>query len=184
VGENVPFSTGTTVTSATTTTSVERKDVGIKLKITPQISEGDYVRLKIEQEISAVKNDKGQAVDLVTTTRTAKTSIVVKDKETVVIGGLIQDSEEDVINKVPFLGDIPGLGWLFKTKTKTRKKTNLLILLTPTIIKEGADLTSVSSSQRNTFGDAAKKEGPVDVQKEIEGKDFKPGNGAKEIKRK
>jgi len=184
VGENVPFSTGTTVTSATTTTSVERKDVGIKLKITPQVSEGDYVRLKIEQEISAVKNDKGQAVDLVTTTRTAKTSIIVKDKETVVIGGLIQDSEEDVINKVPFLGDIPGLGWLFKTKTKTRKKTNLLILLTPTIIKEGADLTSVSSSQRNTFGDAAKKEGPVDVQKEIEGKDYKPENGAKEIKRK
>ncbi len=184
VGENVPFSTGTTVTSATTTTSVERKDVGIKLKITPQISEGDYVRLKIEQEISAVKNDKGQAVDLVTTTRTAKTSVIVKDKETVVIGGLIQDSEEDVINKVPFLGDIPGLGWLFKTKTKTRKKTNLLILLTPTIIKEGADLTSVSSSQRNTFGDAAKKEGPVDVQKEIEGKDYKPENGTKEIKRK
>jgi general secretion pathway protein D len=184
VGENVPFSTGTTVTSGTTTTSVERKDVGIKLKITPQISEGDYVRLKIEQEISAVKNDKGQAVDLVTTTRTAKTSIVVKDKETVVIGGLIQDSEEDVINKVPFLGDIPGLGWLFKTKTKTRKKTNLLILLTPTIIKEGADLTSVSTSQRNTFGDAAKKEEPVDVQKEIEGKDFKPVTGAKEMKRK
>jgi general secretion pathway protein D len=184
VGENVPFSTGTTATSGTTTTSVERKDVGIKLKITPQISEGDYIRLKIEQEISAVKNDKGQAVDLVTTTRTAKTSVIVKDKETVVIGGLIKDSEEDVINKVPFLGDIPGLGCFFKTKTKTRKKTNLLILLTPTIIKEGADLTSVSSSQRNTFGDAAKKEEPVDVQKDIDGKDFKPANGTKEMKRK
>jgi len=183
VGENVPFSTGTTVTSSTTTTSVERKDVGIKLKITPQISEGDYVRLKIEQEISAVKSDKGDAVDLVLTTRTAKTSVVVKDKETVVIGGLIQDSEEDVIDKVPFLGDIPGLGWFFKTKTKTRKKTNLLILLTPTIIKEGADLTSVSSSQRNTFGEASKNEEPVDVQKEIEGKDFKPANGTKEMKK-
>lgn len=184
VGENVPFQGSTTQNTVTTTTSIERKDVGIKLKITPQISEGDYIRLKIEQEISAVKNDKGQAVDLVTTTRSAKTNIVIKDKETVVIGGLIQDSDEDVINKVPFLGDIPGLGWLFKTKTKAHKKTNLLILLTPSIVRDAADLASVSSSQRNMFGEAAKKVEPVDVQKVIEGKDFKPANGTKGIERK
>jgi general secretion pathway protein D len=184
VGENVPFTGATTISSGVSTTSVERKDVGIKLKITPQISEGDYIRLKIEQEISAVKSDKGQAVDLVTTTRSAKTNVVIRDKETIVIGGLIQDSDEDVISKVPFLGDIPGLGWLFKTKTKTRKKTNLLILLTPSIVRDAADLASVSSSQRNTFGEAAKKVEPVDVQKEIEGKDFNPANGAKGIERK
>ena len=184
VGENVPFQGSTTQNTVTTTTSIERKDVGIKLKMTPQISEGDYIRLKIEQEISAVKNDKGQAVDLVTTTRSAKTNIVIKDKETVVIGGLIQDSDEDVISKVPFLGDMPGLGWLFKTKTKTRKKTNLLILLTPSIVRNAADLASVSSTQRNTFGEAAKKIEPVDVQKEIEGKDFKPMNGVKEMEGK
>ena len=76
--------------------SVERKDIGINLKIKPQISEGDYIRLDINQEISAVKDSKGQAIDLVTTKRSAKTSIVVKDKETVVIGGLIQDSEEEI----------------------------------------------------------------------------------------
>ncbi len=170
VGENVPFQGAATQSTFGTTQSVERKDIGINLKIKPQISEGDYIRMDINQEISAVKNDKGQAVDLVTTKRSAKTSIVVKDKETVVIGGLIQDSEEENIQKVPFLGDIPGLGWLFKTKSKIRKKTNLMILLTPHIIKDAADLATVSDGQRTKFGDAAKNRDTVDVQKVITGK--------------
>jgi len=167
VGENVPFAGGTTQSTFGTTQSVERKDIGINLKIKPQISEGDYVRMDINQEISAVKNDKGQAVDLVTTKRSAKTSIVVKDKETVVIGGLIQDSEDVNVQKVPFLGDIPVLGYLFKTTTKTRRKTNLMILLTPHIVKDASDMGLVSDVQRLNFGDAAKNVGKVDVQKEI-----------------
>ena len=114
VGENVPFQGSATQSTIGTTTSVERKDIGINLKIKPQISEGDYIRMDINQEISAVKDSKGQAIDLVTTKRSAKTSVVVKDKETVVIGGLIQDTEEETVSKVPFLGDIPLLGWLFK----------------------------------------------------------------------
>lgn len=170
VGENVPFRGATTQSAISEITSVERKDVGINLKIKPQISEGDYIRMDINQEISAVKNDRGQAIDLVTTKRSAKTSIVVKDKETVVIGGLIQDSEEETIEKVPFLGDIPGLGWLFKTKTKTRNKTNLMILLTPHIVKDEVDMAAVSAGQRVIFGEAAKNVKPVDVQKEISGK--------------
>ncbi len=170
VGENVPFQGSATQSTIGTTTSVERKDIGINLKIKPQISEGDYIRMDINQEISAVKNDKGQAIDLVTTKRSTKTSIIVKDKETVVIGGLIQDTEDENIQKVPFFGDIPGLGWLFKTKTKTRKKTNLMILLTPRIVKDAEDLTSVSADQRLKFGESAKKVEPVDVQKEISGK--------------
>jgi general secretion pathway protein D len=172
VGENVPFTGATTLlgSAGLPQTSVERKDIGINLKIKPQISEGDYIRMDINQEISAVKNDKGQAVDLVTTKRSAKTSIVVKDKETVVIGGLIQDSEDVNVSKVPFLGDIPGLGWLFKTTTKSRKKTNLMILLTPHIIRDAADLAAVSDDQRVKFGEAAKRTEPVDVQKEISGK--------------
>jgi len=89
VGENVPFQGQSTQSTIGTTTSVERKDIGINLKIKPQISEGDFIRLDLSQEISAVKNDKGQAIDLVTTKRSTKTSIVIKDKETVVIGGLI-----------------------------------------------------------------------------------------------
>ena len=170
VGENVPFQGSSTQNTGFVTTSVERKDIGINLKIKPQISEGDYIRMDINQEISAVKNDRGQAIDLVTTKRSAKTSIIVKDKETVVIGGLIQDQESETISKVPFLGDIPGLGWLFKTKNKVRKKTNLMILLTPHIVKDSADLAAVSDTQKEQFGEAARKTEPVDVQKEIAGK--------------
>lgn len=170
VGENVPFQGSSTVTTGFQTTSVERKDIGINLKIKPQISEGDYIRMDINQEISAVKDSKGQAIDLVTTKRSAKTSIVVKDKETVVIGGLIQDSEEESVSKVPLLGDIPLLGWLFKSKSKTRKKTNLMILLTPHIVKDAADLAEMTRTQRESFGETVNKSETVDVQKEISGK--------------
>jgi len=170
VGENVPFKGASTQSTFGATESVERKDIGINLKIKPQVSEGDYIRMELYQEISAVKNDKGQAIDLVTTKRSAKTSVVVKDKETIVIGGLIQDSEDTSVDKVPFFGDIPGLGWLFKTSTKTRKKTNLIILLTPKIVKDDTDLATISSEQRVLFGDAAKDMGPVDAQKIINDK--------------
>jgi general secretion pathway protein D len=170
VGENVPFQGAATQSTFGTTQSIERKDIGINLKIKPQISEGDYIRMDINQEISAVKNSKGEAVDLVTTKRSAKTSIVVKDKETVVIGGLIQDSEEETVNKVPLLGDIPLLGYLFKTKSKARKKTNLMILLTPHIVKDADDLAEMTRIQRESFGESAKKIEPVDVQKEISDK--------------
>jgi general secretion pathway protein D len=170
VGSNVPFQGSSTISSGLSTTSIERKDVGITLKIKPQISEGDYIRLDLSQEISAIGATitvGNGATDRITTKRSAKTSIVVKDNETVVIGGLIQDQDEDVVTKVPFLGDIPGLGWLFKTKSKTKTKTNLMILLTPRIVKDNADLATISDSQRAKFGDAAKKVEPVDVQKEI-----------------
>ncbi len=170
VGENVPFQSGTTQ-STITTTSVERKDVGINLKLKPQISEGDYIRLDINQEISAVKDTikvGADTTDRTTTKRSAKTSIVVKDKETIVIGGLIQDQDQETIKKVPILGDIPGLGWLFKTKEKSRTKTNLIILLTPKIIKDSSDLATVSTSQRIEFKDAAKKYDPIDVSQSIQ----------------
>ena len=170
VGENVPFQGSATQSNFGTTQSIERKDIGINLKIKPQISEGDYIRMDINQEISAVKDSRGQAVDLVTTKRSAKTSVVVKDKETVVIGGLIQDTEEETINKVPLLGDVPLLGWLFKTKSKVRKKTNLMILLTPHIVKDAADLAEMTRNQRELFGESSKKSEAVDVQKEISGK--------------
>ena len=170
VGENVPFQGAATQSTFGTTQSIERKDIGINLKIKPQISEGDYIRLDINQEISAVKDSRGQAVDLVTTKRSAKTSVVIKDKETVAIGGLIQDTEEETVSKVPYLGDIPLLGWLFKTKSKVRKKTNLMILLTPHIVKDAADLAEMTQIQRQSFGESTGKSEPVDVQKEISGK--------------
>ena len=170
VGENVPFQGSATQSTIGTTTSVERKDIGINLKIKPQISEGDYIRMDINQEISAVKDSKGQAIDLITTKRSAKTSVVVKSNETVAIGGLIQDTEEETVSKVPLLGDIPLLGWLFKTKSKVRKKTNLMILLTPHIVKDADDLAEMTRIQRQTFGETSKNTGAVDVQKEISGK--------------
>ncbi len=171
VGENVPFKASATQSTFGTTESVERKDIGINLKIKPQISEGDYIRMDINQEISAVKDTATTgAIDLVTTKRSAKTSVVIKDNETVVIGGLIQDKENETITKVPLLGDIPLLGWLFKSKTKKRSKTNLMILLTPHIVKDAADFAEMTRIQRQTFGETANKTDAVDVQKEISGK--------------
>jgi general secretion pathway protein D len=169
VGENIPLQGGSTQTAVGTTTNIERKDVGIILKIKPQISEGDYIRMDISQEISLVKKDKGQAVDLVTTKRSTKTNVVIKDKDTVVIGGLIQDTEEDLVVKTPFFGDIPGLGWLFKTTQKLRKKTNLIILLTPQIVKDSADLKTITENQKIIYDKDARDAGPVDVRRGIAG---------------
>lgn len=173
VGENVPFGGASTVSSGISTTSVERKDVGISLKLKAQISEGDYIRLDINQEISDVSGSVTVGTgsnEITTTKRSAKTNVVVKDNESVVIGGLIKDRDQEIVNKVPLLGDIPLLGWLFKTKSTVRKKTNLMIMLTPHIVKDAADLAEMTRSQRQSFGDATKKTEPVDVQKEITGK--------------
>ena len=166
VGENVPFITGTNLSSTgLSQQSIDRKDTGITLKITPQITEGEYVKLDIYQEISAVKDalNKGAAADITTTKRSAKTSVVVKDKETVVIGGLIQDSDTETVNKIPLLGDIPLLGYLFKTKSTERKKTNLMILLTPRIIKGAEELTDVTGRQKEVFGESVKSDKPFDI---------------------
>jgi general secretion pathway protein D len=172
VGENVPFVTSSTSynTGVAQTSNIERKDTGITLKITPQISEGEYVKLDIYQEISAVKDalNKGAAADITTTKRSAKTSVVVKDNQTIVIGGLIQDSDTETITKVPFLGDIPGLGWLFKTSSKERKKTNLLILLTPRIMKGAEEIADVTGRQKESFGSEIKSNKPFDLKMNLE----------------
>jgi len=170
VGENVPFLTQTNLSSTgLSQQSIERKDTGITLKITPQITEGEYIKLDIYQEISAVKSSKGQATDLVTTKRSAKTSVVVKDTDTVVIGGLIQTRDEDNISKIPVLGDIPLLGYLFKTKTTQRTKTNLMIMLTPKIIRNAQDMADVSKQQRNKFEGAVSADKKIDLERELKG---------------
>jgi general secretion pathway protein D len=172
VGENVPFRGSITFNASLTNSpqqSIERKDTGITLRLTPQISEGEYVKMDIYQEISAVKDatSVGAAADITTTKRSAKTSVVVKDKDTMAIGGLIQDRDQDTVSKVPILGDIPLLGWLFKTKSTTRQKTNLLILLTPQIIKDTKDLAEVSQQQRMKFNDSARKNAPLNIPAEL-----------------
>lgn len=169
VGENVPFITSNTSynTGTAQTSNVERKDTGITMKITPQISEGEYVKLDIYQEISAVKESKGQATDLVTTKRSAKTSVVVKDKDTVVIGGLIQEQMQETVDKIPLLGDIPLLGWLFKTKHMERTKTNLMIVLTPRIVRGAQEMSEVSGHQRQKFDEAVLLDQPFTLDKEL-----------------
>lgn len=153
VGENVPF-----VTSRAQTTSgqpletIERKDVGIKLKLTPQVNESDFVKLKIFQEISNVKETPLQgASDLITTKRSAETTIVAKDNQTVAIGGLIKDNEYDIASKVPCLGDIPLLGILFRYTEKRKEKTNLLIFLTPRIVRDAEGIEAITREKRENM---------------------------------
>jgi len=149
VGQNVPFTTGQTQNATTGAgtifNTVERQDVGIKLAITPQISSDDNVRLEIKQEISdVVQASFLNPTGLVTNKRSANTTVVVKDHETMVIGGLIRDNLTTSETKVPFLGDIPLLGWLFKFKSSKMEKTNLMIFITPYIIKNEQDAEAIT----------------------------------------
>ncbi|MDO8784814.1 MAG: type II secretion system secretin GspD [Syntrophales bacterium] len=157
VGENIPMISKRerdVTTTSTVLTSIERKDVGIMLKLTPQINEGEYVKLDIYQEISAQKQESENVITSVgptMTKRSTKTSVVVKDKQTVVIGGLMSEKDEDLVTKVPILGDIPLLGWLFKYKSTNKKKTNLLVFLTPYIIKDSSYLSQLSQSKLSDY---------------------------------
>jgi general secretion pathway protein D len=160
VGENVPFISQKESDPArdqSVFTSIERKDVGITLRLTPQIAEGDYVKLDIYQEISALKQESTLVVLTVgptTTKRSTKTSVVVKDNQTVVIGGLMQEREEENINKMPILGDIPLIGWLFKNKSVDKTKTNLLVFITPHIVKEATQLSQLTNTKQTDFARA------------------------------
>lgn len=171
VGENVPFVSQSQTTSALSVTSsgtaasgivnsIVRQDVGIILKITPQITEGDHVKLDIYQEISSVKNQSDAltvSVGPTITKRSTKTSVVVKDNQTVVIGGLMQENDEETMTKMPFLGDIPILGWLFKTKNTTKNKTNLIVFLNPHVIKEPGRLAEITRDKQKEFAVANKR---------------------------
>lgn len=140
VGQNVPFLTGQYAVSGAATTptpfqTIERRDVGLTLKIRPQISEGGAVRLQIYQEVSSVQ-DSTNTAGVVTSKRSVESAVLVDDGQMVVIGGLIQDSLTDSIEKVPGLGDIPIIGGLFQYRSRTRGKTNLMVFLRPTVLRE------------------------------------------------
>ena len=158
VGENVPFISKRErdiTTTGTVLNSIERQDVGITLRLTPQITEGDYVKLDIYQEISDIKGNESEniltTVGPTTTKRSTKTSVLVKDGSTVVIGGLMKENDEETVTKMPILGDIPILGWLFKSKTVSRDKTNLLVFLSPHIVKEADDLAKITAEKQREF---------------------------------
>ncbi len=134
VGQTVTDS-GSTTATATTTTSAERKRVGLTLQVTPQVNREGYVTLYVQPSYSDVVAS-GFDFSLDTTTRAASTLVRVKNGQTVVIGGLLTSRETDQTRKVPLLGDIPILGWLFTSRSKSKSTTDLVIFITPTILAE------------------------------------------------
>jgi len=148
VGQNVPFITGQYATTGTTATvqpfqTIERRDVGLVLRVRPQITEGGTIRLGIYQEVSRVQDNS--AAGPILSKRALESSVVIDDQQIVVLGGLIQDSLTDGTEKLPYAGDLPVFGSLFRYDTRSRQKTNLMIFLKPTIVRttnEGRELTS------------------------------------------
>jgi len=147
VGENRPYQTrSTTDPSGGTFESFEYRDVGKILKITPHVTEGRLIRMKISLEVTNIDLASTLTTSStlpVTQKRTVDTTVIVKDGQTVVIGGLIDDSSTRNDTKVPVLGDIPVLGWLFRKRTETNQKTNLYIFLTPRVIKSPAEAQEI-----------------------------------------
>ena len=159
VGQTVPFRTGSTVTgsqgAANPFTTIQREDVGLTLEVTPFIHDGNLIRLKIHQEVSEVDpasfNSIGSegASDLITNTRTIDTTILVDDREVIIIGGLIRDKETESASKVPLLGSIPGLGALFRTTQTAVEKRNLLVFLRPTVLASRTAISEVTTRKFN-----------------------------------
>lgn len=156
VGSNVPIISGrltntTSSDSLAQSVTVERKDVALTLRFTPQITEGDLVRLNIYQEITDISSTQIGDVDQVgptLTKRLLRNTVLVENGRTVVLGGLIGDKREETVTKVPGLGDLPLIGWLFKQKSNTQQKTNLLVFITPHILKDAEDLAQVTRRNR------------------------------------
>ncbi|NDV90752.1 type II secretion system secretin GspD [Alteromonas sp. 345S023] len=149
VGQEVPIITGTTTGSNNSNPfqTVDRQEVGIKLKVTPQINEGDAVQLLIEQEVSSVSG--ATSVDISINKREIKTTVIVDDGGTIVLGGLIDEDVQESVSKVPLLGDIPLLGHLFKSTSTTKRKRNLMVFLKPTIVRDGATMNAISHRKYN-----------------------------------
>ena len=155
VADNVPFLTGSysgTGGGSTPTNpfqTIQREDVGLTLRITPQINEGNAIKMKVEQEVSSVTSS-AQAVDLITNKRSLKTNVIVDDGQMIVLGGLIKEDFQDSEQRVPGLGDIPLLGWFFRYNKTSKIKTNLMVFLQPTILKDAA-LTSAHTGDKYNF---------------------------------
>lgn len=150
VGEEVPVVTGSTSSSNNDNPfqTVERKEVGIKLNVTPQINEGDSVQLKIEQEVSNVLGADG-AVDVRFSKRQLTTNVLIQDGQMLALGGLIQEQTNESEQKIPILGDIPILGHLFKSTNTTTAKTNLMVFIKPTIIRDGVTADGITQRKYN-----------------------------------
>jgi general secretion pathway protein D len=151
IGQNVPFITGQyaqtgAATTATPFQTIERRDVGLTLRIKPQISEGGSVRLQIYQEVSSVQ-DQTNPAGIITNKRSLESNVLVDDGQIIVIGGLVQDSTSNTMEKVPLLGDIPLVGALFRYETRKQTKTNLMVFLRPLVMRERSTYGPVTSER-------------------------------------
>ena len=154
VGQNVPFVTGQYTNNNTTNGSVnpfqtvERKDVGLTLKVKPQISETGTVKLTIFQEVSSVvPNSVGSTTGLITNKRSIESNVLVDDGSIIVLGGLLSDEYSGATSQVPALGDIPVIGWLFKSESRTRTKKNLMVFLRPVVMRDAAASDTLSNNR-------------------------------------
>ena len=176
VGQNVPFVTGSFTNTGGNTGSVnpfqtvQREDVGITLKVKPQINEGNSIVMEITQEVSTISNS-AQAVDLITNKRNIKTNVLVDDNHIVVLGGLIEDRVRESEQKVPLLGDIPYLGALFRSKSVNRDKVNLMVFLHPVILRDNDTADRYSSAKYNYIRG-------LQLEKDHEGVPLMQGQGA------
>ena len=153
VGQNVPFVTGQFVTPASAGAAtvnpfqtVERRDVGITLRVRPQISESGTIKMVIYQEVSSVQ-EPVSPTGIITNMRAIETNVLVDDGAIVVLGGLVQDNVTNSTEKVPVLGDIPLIGGLFRFETRRQQKTNLMVFLRPFIVRDDADMRGVTSDR-------------------------------------
>jgi general secretion pathway protein D len=150
IGQNVPFVTGqyTNNNSASGAVNpfqtIERKDVGLTLRVKPQISENGTVKMQIFQEVSSIDSKSSSSSGLITNKRSIESSVLVEDGSIVVLGGLLQDDTSSTQEKVPGIGDIPFLGNLFKAEARSRKKTNLMVFLRPVVVRDGAATEALS----------------------------------------
>jgi general secretion pathway protein D len=168
IGQNVPFITGQFTNTGGSSGSVnpfqtiERKDVGLTLKVKPQISENGTVKLTIFQEVSSVLASTVNAVNGPTTNkRTIESNVLVEDGAVVVLGGLLQDEYSGNQEKIPVAGDIPFFGNLFKSETRTRKKTNLMVFLRPVVVRDAAATERLSVDRYESMRSGQKEAQPV-----------------------
>jgi general secretion pathway protein D len=187
VGSNVPFPTGQAqgITGGTLVT-IERKDVGVTLEITPQVLENDLIRLEIKQEITAIATSVAQTIGTGTasvpvgptlTKRSMETTTIAKDQQTIVVGGLVSDNIILTESKIPFLGDIPLLGWFFKTQSKQADKLSLLVFLTPSLVRDEADIVELNARKSADLGTLQREgriEEPTRLKQEVQEKLERP----------
>ena len=163
VGQNVPFVTGQYAAKSgdadsTPFQTIKRHDIGLTLKITPQVNQGNAIQMNIEQEISSINAQSNNASDIVTNKRSIKTQVIANNQQLIVLGGLVDDSLQETAEKIPLLGDLPILGGLFKSRKTQFVKRNLVVFMRPTILLDSEATTEHSNNKYKSFLDLQKQQ--------------------------